>query len=117
MEVSYKRDMNHTYMICRGEHPVDTSAYPVRMMLSNQWKAFLPCRIQGMDNQIFFYYDITSRQSLSSFSGTGKLATNVVTMAERTACQAFEPVSIAGFHVVVKFSIFDIRNVMFLQHP
>lgn len=73
MEVSYKRDMNHTYMICRGEHPVDTSAYPVRMMLSNQWKAFLPCRIQGMDNQIFFYYDITSRQSLSSFSGTGKL--------------------------------------------
>ena len=54
MEVSYKRDMNHTYMICRGEHPVDTSAYPVRMMLSNQWKAFLPCRIQGMDNQIFF---------------------------------------------------------------
>lgn len=73
MEVSYKRDMNHTYMICRGEHPVDTSAYPVRMMLSNQWKAFLPCRIQGMDNHIFFYYDITSRQSLSSFSGTGKL--------------------------------------------
>lgn len=73
MEVSYKRDMNHTYMICRGEHPVDTSAYPVRMMLSNQWKAFLPCRIQGMDNQIFFYYDITSRQSLSSFFGTGKL--------------------------------------------
>lgn len=73
MEVSYKRDMNHTYMICRGEHPVDTSVYPVRMMLSNQWKAFLPCRIQGMDNQIFFYYDITSRQSLSSFFGTGKL--------------------------------------------
>ena len=73
MEFSYKRDMNHTYMICRGDQPVDTSAYPVRMMLSNQWKAFLPCRIQGMDNQVFFYYDITSRQSLSSFFGGGKL--------------------------------------------
>ena len=42
------------------------------MMLSNQWETFLPCTIQGMDNQVFFYYDITSRQSLSSLYETGK---------------------------------------------
>lgn len=73
MEASYKRDMNHTYMILREEQPVDTAAYPVRMMLSNSWKAFLPCRIQGMDNQIFFYYDVTSRQSLDSLFGMKKM--------------------------------------------
>ncbi len=72
MEVSYKRDMNHTYLILQGGEKVDTSAYPVRMMLSNQWETFLPCTIQGMDNQVFFYYDITSRQSLSSLYETGK---------------------------------------------
>ena len=49
MEVSYKRDMNHTYLILQGGEKVDTSAYPVRMMLSNQWETFLPCTIQGMD--------------------------------------------------------------------
>ena len=52
MEVSYKRDMNHTYLILQGGEKVDTSAYPVRMMLSNQWETFLPCTIQGMDNQV-----------------------------------------------------------------
>ena len=61
MEVSYKRDMNHTYLILRGGEKVDTSAYPVRMMLSNQWETFLPVS--------YTHLDVYKRQPVKEWSG------------------------------------------------
>ena len=67
MTADYKRDMNHSYLIFTTETAVDTSSYPVRMLLGNTVPALLKCRMQGLDGKALFYYEITSRQSLPSF--------------------------------------------------
>lgn len=65
MEVSYKRDVNHSFLVIRPENEVDTKAYPVRMVLGNVIPGLLPCRLQKADGTILLYYDITARQQLS----------------------------------------------------
>lgn len=65
MEVSYKRDVNHSFLVIRPENEVDTKAYPVRMVLGNVIPGLLPCRLQKADGHILLYYDITIRQPLS----------------------------------------------------
>lgn len=66
MRVEYKRDMNHNYLILGGEQEVDTSSYQVRMLAGNVLPSILKCRLQGLDGEIMFCYEITSKQSLTS---------------------------------------------------
>lgn len=67
MRSEYKRDMNHNYLILYGDQEVDTSSYQVRMLAGNVLPSILKCRIQSLDGKMMFYYEITSRQSISSF--------------------------------------------------
>lgn len=66
MRTEYKRDMNHNYLVFYGEQEIDTSSYQVRMLAGNVLPSILKCRIQRVDGNMMFYYDITSRQSISS---------------------------------------------------
>ena len=66
MKAEYKRDMNHNYLILYGESEINTDSYQVRMLVGNVIPSLLECRIQGMDGQFLVYFDITSRQSLST---------------------------------------------------
>lgn len=67
MRAEYKRDVNHNYLILRAEDTINTASYPVRMLTGNIIPSVLKCRLQGLDGQELFYYDITSRQSVASF--------------------------------------------------
>lgn len=67
MYAEYKRDVSHNYLILREEEKVNTASYQVRMLTGNVIPSILKCRIQGLDGNLLFYYDITSRQSLASF--------------------------------------------------
>lgn len=67
MRSEYKRDMNHNYLILYGDQEVDTSSYQMRMLAGNVLPSILKCRIQSLDGKMMFYYEITSRQSISSF--------------------------------------------------
>ena len=64
MQVDYKRDVNHSYLILQGPEEVNTSGYQTRMILCNQFSSLLSCTIKGMDGKNLFYFEITSRQSL-----------------------------------------------------
>lgn len=66
MKAEYKRDMNHNYLILYGENEIHTDSYQVRMLVGNVIPSLLKCRIQGMDGKFLVYFDITSRQSLST---------------------------------------------------
>ncbi len=66
MRSEYKRDMNHNYLVLYGEQAIDTSSYQVRMLAGNVLPSVLKCRIQSVDGSMMFYYDVTSRQSISS---------------------------------------------------
>lgn len=67
MEVEYKRDMNHSYLVIKGENGQNVASYQIRMLLGNGVSSLLPCTIRGLNGEILFYYEITGRQSLFSF--------------------------------------------------
>lgn len=64
MEVSYKHDVAHSFLVIRPEGEVDTKAYPIRMVLGNEIPGLLPCRLQKADGKVLFYYEITARQQI-----------------------------------------------------
>ena len=71
MKTEFKRDLNHNYMIITGTD-VDTASYQIRMLVGNTVPSLLKCKVQAMDGEFRFYYDITSRQSVSSLFDRGK---------------------------------------------
>lgn len=73
MRADYKRDVHGNYLIMQGEKEFDVSSYQVRMLLSSEIPFLLRCRLQGMDGEKLFYYEITSRQSLTSLYDEKKL--------------------------------------------
>lgn len=74
MKTEYKRDMNHSFMILSEMKPVDTSSYQTRMLIGNVIPGLLKCRLQAVDGTTLFYYEITSRQPLSSLYESKKLS-------------------------------------------
>ncbi len=64
MKIEYRRDIYHNYVILSGGQTPDPASYQVRMLLGNDIGRFLPCKVQQMDQNILFYYEITSRQPL-----------------------------------------------------
>lgn len=66
MQVDYKRDMNHSYMIVREEKEPDIASYQIRMLQTNSIDGLLACRIQKMNAQMLYYYDISARQDLKT---------------------------------------------------
>lgn len=66
MNIEYKRDLNHNYVILDSPDLADTSAYQVRMILSNDISGLLTCSLRGVDGKTLFCYEITSLQSLKN---------------------------------------------------
>ncbi len=73
MRADYKRDMNHNYLILEEEKEVNTASYQVRILVGNIVPSLLKCHLQGMDGRVLFFYDITSRQSVSALFEKRKL--------------------------------------------
>jgi hypothetical protein len=61
-EAEYKKDIQHHFMIIKDKDGVDTSSYEIRMILANQIEGLLPCLIQQLDAQIYYYFEITAGQ-------------------------------------------------------
>ena len=70
----YKRDVNKNYLILRVEDDLDTQSYQVRMLMTGTVPGLLSCRLQNMESRMDAWYDITSRQQLSSLFEGKKLS-------------------------------------------
>lgn len=66
MDISYKRSMNDTYMVIGGEEIRERDTYQTRILLENQVHGLLPCKIQKVNGEELFYYEITGCQSLKN---------------------------------------------------
>ncbi len=66
MDIQYRRDMNHTYMVLENGEAAVLESYETRILLTNRISGLLPCSLQYLDNRTCFCYDTTSRQSLAS---------------------------------------------------
>lgn len=62
MEVRYRREMNHNYMII--DAPVQEPGYECRMLAGNHIEGLLKFRVRYGEEKREFYYEITSRQPL-----------------------------------------------------
>lgn len=63
MEVRFKREMNHNYMII--DAPEEAGSYECRMMAGNEIEGLLKFRVRHYEEKKEFYYEITSKQPLS----------------------------------------------------
>lgn len=63
MEVTYKREIKHNYLIIVPE-PGAYCSYEARMIVSNCVEGLLKFHVKLIDNRQLFYYDITSMQPL-----------------------------------------------------
>ncbi len=64
MNISYKRDMTHNYMVPEMPEEIREDDYRVHMLMENHIQGLLPCTLKRINGQGRFYYDITSRQSM-----------------------------------------------------
>ncbi|WP_411336369.1 DUF6382 domain-containing protein [Ruminococcus gauvreauii] len=90
MKVTYKRDYHHSFLILTEDQMPDCESYPVRMLLSGLIPGILKCEVHHIDNELMFYYDITSRQSLSSLYESKKLRKKDLTLIINALLEVME---------------------------
>lgn len=73
MEISYKRELNHSYMIITDVDTGLTERYPYHMMIKNKIGKLLECRERVLEGKSFLYYDISSRQPLERMYESAKM--------------------------------------------
>ena len=66
MNITYKRNMNHTYTLFSGGS-VQTENYEVQVALHRLLKGLLPCSLHALDGNQIWYCENTSLQKLSSY--------------------------------------------------
>ena len=66
MEIIYKKDINHTYVLFQGEN-IDTQVYQVQMALHNLIDGLLPCSVISINQNDVWRCDCTGMQSLEKY--------------------------------------------------
>lgn len=77
MEVSYRREMNHNYMIIASPGE-STDGYECRMLAGNGIEGLLRFRVRHQGEKKLFYYEITSKQPLSRLFEQKKITGTVI---------------------------------------
>ena len=72
-EVTYKRELNHSYLVRKCGQPELLKEYAWRMMEENRIGRLLDCRQRFLDGETFLYYDISSRQPLERLYESTKM--------------------------------------------
>ena len=79
MDIEYRRDMNHNYMIVKGAGPDVPDDYETRVISANRIPGLLNCRMQYIDAEIWYSYDVTSLQKLTVFCESRKIGKSEIT--------------------------------------
>ena len=64
MDVSYRRDKDHNYMVLDAPGNITGEEYQVRMIIGNQIPYILKCNKRMMDGKAVFFYEITGKQPM-----------------------------------------------------
>lgn len=66
MDVSYRKDLRHNYLVIAKPDNSDDEAYSVCMLEANSIEGIIRPEPRSIDNQVFYYYDITAKQSIDT---------------------------------------------------
>lgn len=64
LQLKYERNLNHTYLVYEGNFREND--YAVQMLLNNSIEGLLRCHLDKVDGRERLYYEISSRQPLTS---------------------------------------------------
>lgn len=73
MKVEYRRDIQNSYLVLITENQDDGKSYDIRMMMENRINGLLSCECKLMNNDILYYYDVTSKTSLEDICKERKI--------------------------------------------
>lgn len=71
--VSYQNDALHSYMVFKLKQGDKLIDYQIKMLKENPAQSFLPMHKNQFDNEVFIYYDITSKITMEQFFSRRKL--------------------------------------------
>lgn len=64
MEVRYKRSMGFNYMILQEQGAGMKDSYQMHIFLDNQVPGLLPCKVERVNGEALFYYEISGCQNV-----------------------------------------------------
>jgi len=64
MEVEYKKDLRHNYMVIAECEDSNIEPYCIKLLEHQSIDGLLPMEQKQMDNKSLYYYDITAKQSM-----------------------------------------------------
>jgi hypothetical protein len=91
MEVEYKKDLRHNYMIIKENDKDNMEIYSLKMLEAQEIEGILPVESRRMDNSTLLYYDITAKQSMAaildkavlSYDKIKSLCTGIIDIIDR----------------------------------
>ncbi|HKL98624.1 MAG TPA: DUF6382 domain-containing protein [Mobilitalea sp.] len=91
MEIEYTKDLHHSYMVLPENENSNDEPYCIQMLKAEGMEGILSLEKRGIDNKVYYYYDITAKQALSnllaksdmSYSIVKKLFTNLLETIEK----------------------------------
>lgn len=73
METEYRRDFSHSYLVIHQKDSHSYQTYSWKMLTENEIPGLISCECRRIDDEVLFYYDITSKISLKEKSLGKKL--------------------------------------------
>jgi hypothetical protein len=64
MDIEYKKDLHHNYMVITQTAQNKTESYCIRMLSQIPIDGVIRLERRSLDNQILYYYDISAKQSM-----------------------------------------------------
>lgn len=88
MQTEYRREMSRSYLVLEQETKEET--YAVKMLLHNHIRGLLPCSLRLLDGRQYFYYDVTSRQSIFSLYENRKFGSEELMLLFKAAADVMD---------------------------
>lgn len=66
MEVEYKKDLRHNYMVVTKNENADSETFCIKMLENQAIEGILALEERQIDNKVLLYYDITAKQSMAA---------------------------------------------------
>jgi hypothetical protein len=66
MEVEYRKDLRHNYMVIAKDDALNPGQYCIDLLEHQTIDGILPFELRRFDNRVFYYYEITGKQSMGN---------------------------------------------------
>lgn len=66
LSIKYHKDLNHNFLILHSKVKEEEQNYEYKMISGNRIKHLLECKIQYVNEECSFYYEISSKQNLKT---------------------------------------------------